>query len=32
LMVYLGGLFGLHESDHLLRSTGGWLVDDENDA
>jgi hypothetical protein len=31
LMVYLGGLFGLHESDHLLRSTGGWLVDDEND-
>ena len=23
LMIYLGGLFGLHESDHLLSSTGG---------
>ena len=29
LMIYLGGLFGFHESDHLLSSTGGWLVDDE---
>jgi hypothetical protein len=32
LMLYLGGLFGLHESDHLLSSTGGVLVDDEKDA
>jgi hypothetical protein len=32
LMVYLGGLFGLHESDHLLSSTGGLLIDDEKDA
>jgi hypothetical protein len=32
LMIYLGGLFGLHESDHLLSSTGGLLVDDEKDA
>jgi hypothetical protein len=32
LMIYLGGLFGFHESDHLLSSTGGWLIDDETDA
>jgi hypothetical protein len=32
LMVYMGGLFGFHESDHLLTSTGGWLVDAETDA
>src|SRR5712692_4020553 len=32
LMIYLGGLFDLHESDHLLSSTGGWLIDDENDV
>jgi hypothetical protein len=32
LMVYLGGLFGFHESDHLLSSTGGLLIDDEKDA
>jgi hypothetical protein len=31
LMLYLGGLFGLHESDHLLTSTGGLLIDDEKD-
>jgi hypothetical protein len=28
LMIYLGGLFDFHESDHLLISTGGLLVDD----
>ena len=32
LMIYLGELFGLHESDHLLSSTGGLLIDDEKDA
>ncbi|HEU4951096.1 MAG TPA: hypothetical protein VFT46_04050 [Holophagaceae bacterium] len=32
LMVYLGGLFGLHESDHLHSSSGGILVHDEPDA
>ncbi len=32
LMIYLGGLFGLHESDHLLAATGGLLVDDGKDA
>ena len=32
LMIYLGRLFGFHESDHLLSSTGGWLIDDEKDA
>jgi hypothetical protein len=32
LMIYLGGLFGLHESDHLLSSTGGLLIDDEKDT
>jgi len=32
LMMYLGGLFSLHESDHLLSSTGGYLIDDEKDA
>ena len=32
LMIYLGGLFGLHESDHLLTATGGLLVDDGKDA
>ncbi len=32
LMVYLGGLFGLHESDHLMTVTGGVLTDDEKDA
>lgn len=29
LMVYLGQLFDLHESDHLLMSSGGVLADDE---
>lgn len=28
LMIYLGELFDFHESDHLLTSTGGLLVDD----
>ena len=28
LMIYLGAMFGLHESDHLLSSTGGLLIDD----
>lgn len=32
LMIYLGGLFAFHESDHLLSATGGLLVDDEKDA
>jgi hypothetical protein len=32
LMVYMGELFGFHESDHCLSSTGGLLIDDENDA
>jgi len=32
LMIYLGRLFDLHESDHILSSTGGLLVDDEKDA
>lgn len=32
LMIYLGGLFGLHEFDHLLMATGGLLVDDGKDA
>ena len=32
LMIYLGGLFGFHESDHLLQATGGLLVDDGKDA
>jgi len=32
LMVYFGQLFGHHESDHLLRSTGGVITDDESDA
>jgi hypothetical protein len=32
LMIYLGGMFDLHESDHLLSSTGGLLIDDEKDA
>lgn len=32
LMIYLGGLFGLHESDHLHTATGGLLIDDESDA
>jgi hypothetical protein len=32
LMIYLGSLFDLHESDHLLSSTGGVLIDDEKDA
>ena len=32
LMIYLGGLFGLHGSDHLLTSTGGLLIDDETDV
>lgn len=30
LMQTLGALHGLHESDHLSASTGGILVDDEN--
>jgi hypothetical protein len=32
LMIYLGQLFGKHESDHLLTATGGILTDDETDA
>lgn len=28
LMIYLGQLFSFHESDHLLNSTGGFLIDD----
>jgi hypothetical protein len=32
LMIYLGGLFGFHESDHLLSETGGLLVDDEQEG
>lgn len=32
LMIHLGGLFGLHEFDHLLSSTGGVLIDDEKDT
>jgi hypothetical protein len=32
LMIYLANLFSLHESDHLLSSTGGLLIDDEADA
>jgi hypothetical protein len=32
LMIYLGGLFDFHESDHLLTATGGLLLDDGNDA
>jgi len=32
LMIYLAGLFGFNESDHLLVSTGGLLVDDGRDA
>ena len=32
LMLYLGGLFGFHESDHLTSSTGGLLVDDGKDG
>jgi hypothetical protein len=32
LMIYLGGLFDLHESDHSLSSTGGWFIDDEKDS
>ena len=26
---YLGALYGLHESDHLQRSSGGILTDDD---
>lgn len=32
LMLYLGGLFDLHESDHLHQATGGLLIDDGSDA
>lgn len=32
LMIYLGELFSLHESDHLLQATGGLLIDDGKDA
>jgi hypothetical protein len=32
LMVYLGELFGFHESDRLLSSTGGLLIDNKKDA
>ena len=32
LMVYLGGLFGYPESDHLHSSSGGILVHEEPDA
>jgi hypothetical protein len=28
LMTYLGALFSLHESDHLMHASGGFLVDD----
>ena len=32
LMIYLGSLFGLHESDHLRVGVGGVLIDDGKDA
>lgn len=32
LMIYLGSLFGLHESDHLHVSSGGLLIDDGMDS
>jgi hypothetical protein len=32
LMIYLGGLFGFHDSDHLMTATGGLVIDDEKDA
>ncbi len=32
LMIYLGSLFGHHESDHLHSSSGGILVHDEPDS
>jgi hypothetical protein len=32
LMLYLGGLFGLHESDYLHQAIGGVLIDDGSDA
>jgi hypothetical protein len=32
LMIYLGDLYGLHESDHLLSATGGVLRRDGEDA
>ncbi len=32
LMIYLGSLFGFHESDHLRLGSGGMLVDDGKDA
>ena len=32
LMIYLAGLYDLHESDHLQSATGGLLIDDEADA
>jgi hypothetical protein len=32
LMVYLGSLFGYHESDHLHSASGGILVHDEPDT
>lgn len=32
LMVYLGSLFGYHESDHLRSASGGILVHDDPDA
>ncbi len=32
LMIYLGRLYGFHESDHLHVSSGGLLVDDGKDA
>jgi len=31
LMVYLGSLFDLHESDHLMLSSGGMHPDEETD-
>lgn len=31
LMTHLGQLFGRHESDHLLKATGGIITDDEAD-
>ncbi|MCP4934160.1 MAG: hypothetical protein GY927_08135 [bacterium] len=29
LMTYLGNLYDLHESDHLVHSTGGIITDDQ---
>jgi hypothetical protein len=32
LMIYLGGLHGLHESDHLMSSSGGIMLNPRLDA